>query len=74
MLVELDPRLGLGEHLLKEALASHQGVRTLVDAVELEQVKGIEDHLIIVGPAMQLVEAVPLAGNEAIAVVLDLGG
>jgi hypothetical protein len=49
MLVELDPGLRLGEHLLEEVLASLQGVWTLVDAVELKQVKGIENHLIIAG-------------------------
>jgi hypothetical protein len=38
MFVELNPDLGLGEHLLEEALASRQGVRTLVETSQFEQV------------------------------------
>jgi hypothetical protein len=56
MLVELDPHLGFGEHFREEALAGHEGLQTVVDAVQLDQVKGIEDHLIIVGAAVQLIE------------------
>ena len=39
MFIELDPDLGHGKQLLEYAFAGHQGVRTLVDAVQLEQAR-----------------------------------
>jgi hypothetical protein len=49
------PTSGLASTFARRPLraAGHKGVRTLVDAVQLDQVKGIEDHLIIVGAAVQ---------------------
>ena len=50
------PTSGLASTFSRRALRTTKGVPPLVATVQLEQVKGVEDHLVVVGAALELVE------------------
>jgi hypothetical protein len=56
MLAILDPGPGLAEQFLQSCLALLKRTGPLVLAVELQQIKGIQERLIVVGTAVQLFE------------------
>ncbi len=56
VLAVLDARRGVGKECAKSGFALLKGPRPPVRAVQLQQVEGVEEHLIVIGAAMQPVE------------------
>ena len=56
VLIVLDAGRRLGQQLFQPRLAGVQRLRPEVLAIEFQQVEGVEDHAIIMPPAVQIVE------------------
>src|SRR5260370_5067912 len=56
MLIERNPAADLGQEPFKPDLARPQFLWTVVDAVVFQQVEGIEEHPVVIRPAVQLLK------------------